>query len=433
MSKRIIVTHQNSDLDALASLVGAHTLYGPDAVCLRPGHISNHVKRYLSLHKDQLELGRSDDVAPDEVSEVVVVDVRKASRLREFEEHLSAAERVTVWDHHPASDDDIPADELHIEPTGACATLLCEALQQGDIELGESVATLMLMGIYADTGRLFFESTTARDVDAAAWLLRCGARLPVVNRFLQDQFSVDQQKLLAEMMFSTEEVEVNGADIVLATGRSDDYVKGVAGVVEHILNMGGHEAVFGIVEFDGGRRVEIIGRSQVPYIQVGSLLERLGGGGHDGAGGASAKQTSLEDVVEDFKRLLSEATINPTKVRDLMSSPIETLDREMTLREAAERLDRWNVTGAPVVEGDTLDGILSRRDIDGARESARLDLPISSHMSHEVVTIESGESLEDALELMTEHDIGRLPVLEEGRLVGIITRTDVLKNLYEGS
>jgi tRNA nucleotidyltransferase (CCA-adding enzyme) len=433
MSKRIIVTHQNSDLDAIASLVGAHLLYGDESICLRPGHLSNHVKRYLALHKDQLELGRPEDVPPEEVSEVVVVDVRKASRLRDFKDHLARADRVTVWDHHPASDDDIPADELHIEPTGACATLLCEAFKEEGVHPGESAATLMLMGIYADTGRLSFDSTTPRDVEAAAWLLRCGARLPVVNRFLQDQFSVDQQKLLAEMMFSTEEVEVNGADIVLATGRAEDYVKGVAGVVEHILNMGGHEAVFGLVEFSGGRRVEIIGRSQVPYIKVGSLLGELGGGGHDGAGGASAKQTSLEEVVERFKQLLQEATIDPTNVRDLMTSPIETLDRDMTLEEAARELERWDVTGAPVVDGDALDGVLSRRDIEGARESARLDLPVSSHMSHEVVTIGAGESLEDALELMTEHDIGRLPVLEEGRLVGIITRTDVLDHLYEES
>lgn len=426
---RAIITHENADLDALSSLVAAELLYD-DAVCLRSGHLSSYVKRYLALHKDQRDLRRIHDIDPAEVDHVVVVDVRKAGRLKEFRPLFEGDAHVTIWDHHPASPDDIEGDEVTVEPVGACTTLLCERLREEGTEPGEEDATLMLLGIYADTGRLSFDSTTPRDVEAAAWLLRHGASLPVVNRYLQEQFSLAQQKLLAEMMFSIEEISVGGADVLIATGAAEDFVKGTADVIEHILNLGGHEAVFGVVDFKGGKRVQVIGRSRVPYIDVGSLLEGLGGGGHAGAGGAARKKTTTDAVVEELKEILTDSDINPCRVRDLMSSPIETIDRDLSLERAGELLERWGVTGAPVVQDGQLEGVISHRDIDDAREAGRLDLPVSGHMSHNPITIPGEESLEDALELMTDNDIGRLPVLEDGRLTGIITRSDVLRHLY---
>jgi tRNA nucleotidyltransferase (CCA-adding enzyme) len=425
-----IITHQHADLDALASLVAAQQLH-PEAACLQTGRSSDYVRRYLALHKDQLDLQRLRDIDPSEVDHVIVVDVRRRSRLQEFDELLEAASRVTVYDHHPASEDDIEAHTIHVEPVGACATLLCEAIQREDIEIDREVATLMLLGIYADTGRLSFDSTTPRDVEASAHLLRAGARLPVVNRYLSEQFTLEQQELLAEMMFHVEPLEVEAADVVVARGHADEFVDNASDVVQHIMSLGGHEAVFGVIDFEGGKHVQIIGRSRVPYVHVGEILGELGGGGHEGAGGASLKDATIDETSERLQSIVDDKPIRPTRVRDLMTSPIETIDRELSLGEALERLDHWDVSGAPVLDGDRLEGIISRRDLEPASKEGRLDLPVSSHMSHEPITIDPEASLEHALDEMTEHDIGRLPVLEGGRLVGIVTRTDVLEHLYE--
>jgi tRNA nucleotidyltransferase (CCA-adding enzyme) len=51
-------------------------------------------------------------------------------------------------------------------------------------------------------------------------------------------------------------------------------------------------------------------------------------------------------------------------------------------------------------------------------------------MTHEVSTISPREPIEDALSLMIEHDVGRLPVVSDGKIVGIITRTDLIAALY---
>ncbi|MFP4600128.1 MAG: CBS domain-containing protein [Persicimonas sp.] len=426
---RVIISHANADLDALASLIAARKLYG-EAVCLRNRNISMAVRRFLALHKDALDLQRLDDIDPEEVDELVVVDVRNRRRIREFNSIIERAPRVVVWDHHPASDDDIEADEEHIEPVGACATLLCERLQDEGIELDEAEATVLMLGIYADTGSLSFDSTTARDIDAAAYLLRCGARLSVVNRYMQQRFTPEQRELLVHMMPNTRTIAVDAVDIAISTGQAHSYVRSAAGVVDDIMRLGGHDAIFGLIAFDKGNRVQVIGRSRVPYVDVGTILTALGGGGHAGAAAATFKNETVEEVVAQLEDRLDEVEMRPARVADLMSSPVETIDRDISLGEARDLLHRWNVTGAPVLRDCELEGIVSLRDIERAAQAGKLDLPVASHMSHEPVIISSDEPIEDALDLMTDKDIGRMPVCDGVRMVGIISRSDILRRLY---
>jgi tRNA nucleotidyltransferase (CCA-adding enzyme) len=459
---RVIISHANADLDALASLVCARKLYG-DAVCVRSQNLSMPVKRYLALHKDRADLRRADKVEADEVEEIVVVDVRDRRRLGEYEAFFASSSRTVVFDHHPASAHDVDADEEHIEPVGACTTLLCEHLQAAGIVLEQWEATLALLGIYADTGSLSFDGTTPRDVDAAAYLLRRGARLSVVNRYMQQRFTPEQRRLLAEMMNQCEEISVDAVEIAISTARARDFIKSAADVVDDVMRMGGHDAIFGVIGFDKGNRVQVVGRSRVPYVNVGALLKPLGGGGHPGAAAASFKNRSLDSVVAEIKDALSAAEFSPTRVADLMSSPVQTIDRAISLAEARDLLARWNFSGAPVLSigqrklgpagsddasvskeseipqvlenseksaDARLEGIISRRDIERADAAGKLDLPVASHMTHEVAVIAQDEPVEDALELMTRRDVGRLPVFDGARMVGVITRSDILRRLY---
>ena len=426
---RVVITHANADLDALGSLITARRLYG-DAICLRNHTVSMPVRRFLALHKDQLDLKRLADIDADAVDEVVVVDVRDGRRLDEYEPVLTSASRTVVWDHHPSTPHDIDANEIHVEPVGACTTLLCEQLQKEGIEPDEAEATLALLGIYADTGSLSFDSTSPRDVEAAAFLLRCGARLSVVNRYMQQRFTPEQQELLVTMMPNTEEFTVEAVDIAISTGRSEAYVRSAAEVVDDIMRLGGHDAIFGVIGFDKGKRVQVVGRSRVPYVDVGKILGQMGGGGHSGAAAATFKKHTVDEIVDNLKDKLEEVELRPTRVSDLMSSPVETIERDISLAEASELLERWGVTGAPVLRDGGLEGVISRRDIERAAEGDKLDLPVASHMSHEPVIIAPDEPIEDALEKMTERDIGRMPVCDGERIIGILSRTDILRRLY---
>lgn len=440
---RIIITHANADLDALASLVCARQLYG-DAVCVQSRNVSRPVRRYLGLHKDAANLLRAEDIDPDQVTEIVVVDVRDARRLEEFEAFFTPEKRVVVYDHHPAGAHDIEADEVHVEPVGACATLLCERLRDAGKALTPWEATLALLGIYADTGSLSYDGTTARDLDAAAWLLRQSASLAVVHRYMQQRFSPEQVQLLTQMMHDCEEISHVGVEIAVRIGRAPDVVRSAADVVEDLMRLGGQDAIFGVIGFERGQRVQVVGRSRVPYIDVGEILGAMGGGGHPGAAAASFKGRSVEDVVAELKAVVLAADFAPVRVADLMSSPVQVIGRDVSLADARALLARWNFSGAPVraldgadgaasdrpVDCRLVEGIISRRDIERAEAAGKLDLPVASHMSHEIVRIAADEPLEDALEIMTRNDVGRLPVYQGARLVGIITRSDILRRLY---
>ena len=75
-------------------------------------------------------------------------------------------------------------------------TILVEKIQHEDIPLTPFEATILALGIYEDTGSLLFTSTTYRDVEAAAYLLRQGADLSVVASFMEEPFSDEQRQLL---------------------------------------------------------------------------------------------------------------------------------------------------------------------------------------------------------------------------------------------
>jgi CBS domain-containing protein len=142
------------------------------------------------------------------------------------------------------------------------------------------------------------------------------------------------------------------------------------------------------------------------------------------------------------------------KISDVMSRDIVTATPDMALKDALELMVRHGVSGLPVVNPDgTLIGIMTEGDLlrraeigtagecpgwlaclfapgrsalDYVRSHAR---KIEELMTHEVITIAAGDSLADAIALMQAHRIKRLPVVENGRLIGIVSRADVLRTL----
>ena len=115
-----------------------------------------------------------------------------------------------------------------------------------------------------------------------------------------------------------------------------------------------------------------------------------------------------------------------------MSSPVRTIRPETTIAEAQRILLRYGHSGLSVVDTQgQLVGIISRRDLDIALHHGFSHAPVKGYMTTNLKTITPDTTLPQIEALMVTYDIGRLPVLENEQLVGIVTRTDVLRELHQ--
>ena len=115
-----------------------------------------------------------------------------------------------------------------------------------------------------------------------------------------------------------------------------------------------------------------------------------------------------------------------TIVDEIMISPVHTVTGETSAAEAAERLRDRDIGSLVVLDDDVVSGIVVESDIAVLIAERRdPDLPVGEFMSAPVVAIESTASVSETAERMQAHGIKRLPVVDDGTLVGIVTTTDL--------
>lgn len=122
-------------------------------------------------------------------------------------------------------------------------------------------------------------------------------------------------------------------------------------------------------------------------------------------------------------------------VRDIMTRPVITADAGIDVLNAAKRMVAANVGSLIIVSGDRPIGILTERDLVKKVISEAADprsLNVEEVMSSPLITISSDASLRDAAAQMVKSGVKRLPVTSEGRLVGIITDTDLVSGSSVG-
>ncbi|MEN8245703.1 MAG: CBS domain-containing protein [Thermodesulfobacteriota bacterium] len=423
----IITTHKSTDFDALASVVAAGMLY-PQAVTVLPQHQNPNVRAFLSLHKDLFEYCLANDIDFSCIDRLVVVDTNAWSRLDRMENLREKSDmEIHVYDHHGQQGNIIPTRAYQAE-TGANITLMLRFLKKRNIDITPLQATLFLTGLYEDTGNLTFPSTTAEDAHAAAYLLEHGGDLNVMHTFLSPIYGQKHKDTLFRMLGDAERTTVNGHNVSINRCPIKGYLENLSVVLQmyrRILNV---DAAFGIYSLDHDRCL-IIGRSNAMGIDIGSVMRCFGGGGHKGAGSAMLRSVDPVDVETWIRLLLGEQHGSNGTIRDLMTHPVFTLEPDLPMQEARIALRRKRVHGAPVVERDRIRGMISIRDF---RKTKRKDVhhPVKAFMSTRVITIEPWRSPAYAAQVMVRHDVGRLPVIDSGKPVGIISRSDVMNHLY---
>ena len=427
---QVVTTHKNTDFDAMASTIAASILY-PEAVPVLPRQVNPNVKAFLSIHKDILKTSSFDDIPLDDVTRLIVVDINswgRLGRIRGLRKNKNL--EIFLWDHHSNVGDIKPTWKCQ-EPVGANITLMIRQLKQEKKILTPIQATLFLAGLYEDTGNLTFPASTAEDAYAAAYLLERKADLSIISSFLRPAYGEKQKNVLFEMLESAKRDKVNGYSVSFNKLDLKDYVDNLAVVVHmyrEILNV---DAAFGIFMDEERNRCMIIGRSNADGLDIGSIMRSMGGGGHPAAGSAVLKSVN-PDAVEDMIRELIQGNQQASvQVSDLMSFPVYTVPPNTSMKNVAFMLREKGCTGFPIVEDGKLVGMISRRDFKKLKKESQLKAPVKAFMKRNVTTIAPGKSPSEAARLMVKHDIGRLPVVDNENILGILTRSDTMLYFYD--
>ncbi len=425
---QVITTHTNADLDGLAAMVAAQKIY-PQARLVLSGGLEPTTSEFAALHRDALKLYKPGDLDLEKVDLLILVDTMQKNRLGQLLPVLNNPNlNIHIYDHHPRSEDDIKGHYEIVETVGATTTLFVEMIKEKQLSLNAFEATVLALGIYADTGSLVFNSTTKRDVEAVAYLLGQKASLGVIARFLGQALTPEQKELLKDLLLAARRHVINGVRILITSTGVEDFVSGLALLTHHLADMERADAVFCVVKMDN--RIHIVARSSVPEVNVKEILARLGGGGHQYAASATIKNGTIEDINQSLLELIHKLTAPPLLAADIMTYPVRYLKPDTVITEANRIMLRYGYHGLPVVENGRLVGIVSRRDIGKALQNKLGHAPIKGFMSRNVLSISSNLSVTEVQNILIKNNIGRLPVLEEGKIIGIISRTDILKTMH---
>ncbi len=425
----IITTHINADFDALASMLAAQKLY-PEARVVFPGAQDKSLRNFFI--KSMVYLLNITDIHEidfNSISRLIIVDTRQPERIGKFSEILGKPGLdIHVYDHHPDKKDDIKGQKQIITPVGATTTILTEVIRTRNIPVSSDEATIMCLGIYEDTGSFTFASTTERDLNAAAFLVGKGADLNIVADLIAREITTEQVGILNDMIQRATHYPINGMTVVLTTVNTDRYVPDFAFLVHKMINMENMDAIFALALMEN--KVHVVGRSRVADIDAGTILARLGGGGHPSAAAATVHDKTLAQVEQDLLQILQDTIASTRRARDLMSAPAIDVLLTATCTRASALLNRYSINALMVVDENHRPlGYITRQIIEKAGYHHLGHVPVAEYMSTDMATVAPDATFFEIQEKIITHKQRIMPVIENDRVAGVITRTDLLNAL----
>ncbi len=423
----LIVTHSTADFDALASLVLAGKIFS-NSICLIPS-FSSSVYSFFSLYGNLFEnLKNLKDIDLSKIDRVIMVDTQYPDRVTGLKEFIENHPKVLIIDHHyPDEEVKINAKRI-VKEVGATVSILTHMIKKKNIDIKPLEASLFALGIYEDTGNLLFITTKPYDIEALSFIYNYGVNLKIVHKYLITYLTDTQKKIFEKILANLKVVEINGYKIGISMVKICEYTEGVGFLVHKVLELFDLEAIFSILILD--KKTIIIGRSRTEDINVKKILSFFGGGGHKTAASANFDTLKKTNVYDKLIKLIKNNVKIKIYAKDIMSSPVKTIDIDSSLEEAKNIMLRFNFSGLPVTKNGKIIGIVTRSEISKVELLGLTNFKVKDFMIEKFIFVTPDTSLEDIEKIMVEKNIGRIPVIVKGKVVGIITRSDILRGIY---
>jgi tRNA nucleotidyltransferase (CCA-adding enzyme) len=428
----IITSHVNADFDAIGAMLAAQKLY-PGAVIIFPGSQEKSLRDFFISSMSYLfNMADPEKIDFSETTTLVIVDTRQKSRLTRVMELLEKPDLfIEIYDHHPPMNNDIRGNVDVSKNYGATTTILSEILQEKKISLTPEEATVMALGIYEDTGNFTFSSTTPADFIQAGFLLACGASLNTIASLVVKEIKAEQVTWLNELLNEMTVHRINGLEVHISTISSPSYITDLASIVQKIVRMENLDIFFAIVLM--GTKINIIARNRVPEVDVGNILTEMGGGGHAYAASARVdNQTLLQVEMRLLDKLKSEVK-SIQVVKKLMSSPAITIGPYSTCKDAGNIMTRYNVNTLLVVDqkNNSYEGYITRQVVEKVLFHQLSGQLVCEYMNSEIHFVSTDADVADIELKIIEGKQRIIPVIDDGHIQGVITRTDLLNYLVQ--
>jgi tRNA nucleotidyltransferase (CCA-adding enzyme) len=427
----IITSHTNADFDALASMVAARKLY-PDAKLVFPGSQEKSMRDFFlesAFYTMEVERLRSVDI--DSITRLIIVDNRNPARLGKLAGALKRpGVSVHIYDHHPSADGDVRGELEVREEVGATTTIMVELLRQKGIPITPLEATIFALGIYEETGSLTFVSTTERDAQAVAYLISQRAQLNIVSDFISRELTPEQVAVLNGLIEAATSYDINGVRVVIAAMATPHFIPDLANLAHKMRDMESLDVLFLVVQM--GDKTHIIARCRIPQVNVGKVLEEMGGGGHATAASAAVKDMTYLQARERLIDILKHHIKPGQLASEIMTSPVKTIPAGSTIAEAGAAMTRFSVNVLPVLSGEQYQGIITREIVQKALFHGLGRQKVEEFMTTGGPVAGPDMPMSQVERIMIEEHQRFIPVLDPGgALVGAITRTDLLRSLHE--
>ena len=425
----VITTHLNADFDALASMLAASRMY-PDAIAVFPGAQEKSVRDFIASSELPFDCKKLKDINLKDITRLILVDVKNPDRIGKFSEIIgNKGLAIHIYDHHPFSEEDIRGQKEVIEPVGATTTIFTDMLQKNRRKISPAEATILMLGIYEETGSLIFSSTTVRDISAAAFLLKKGANLNIVSSFITRELGAEEIALLNDLLNSSKDYVIHDVRVKVAKAYRETYIGEIALIAHKMRDMEDVDALFLLVMLE--ERVQIIARSHSPEVDVSEILHDFGGGGHAQASSAVVRDMSVEETETKLLAALKRKICPSKTAQDIMTSPVKSIDAGKTISAAEKALTKYEVNVLPVLKQKTYYGLISREVVEKALFHGFGKSRVTEFCTTGAPSVTPTTPLNHIEAQMVEQNQRFMPVIKDSRVVGAITRTDILRSIYE--
>ena len=233
--------------------------------------------------------------------------------------------------------------------------------------------------------------------------------------------------ILNELLQSAKTFVVQGIEVCIATVSVEKYVGELAVLVHKLRDIENLDVIFVLAHMED--RVYLVGRSRLAEVNAASVASYFGGGGHAGAASATIREMTLFQVENRLLEVLKSRIAPFPTAEILMSRPVVFTDEDVTIVEAEQTMVRYNINAMPVLSEGRIVGIINRQVVEKAIFHGMELHGVQKIMSSDFATVGPEATLLEIQTHLVENQQRILPVMDGETVIGVVTRRDLLNFL----